>query len=141
MPKSQIISTGGYGTAQFISIKGHPRVNGQGVEVFQRPGVNGEAFRKIGIRSAPFEMTAIRDFADFSAAATGFDAINNLRGTFISIYDDYGVHILQLILLDAEIVDLKPCLSHVGGVAGVTAGQSVALLTVRLTLQQGYPLS
>lgn len=59
---------------------GSPEIIGDDVEVFQRPGTDGSAIRRNGVKGMPFTVRSCAAATDASAAATGINAYKAMQG-------------------------------------------------------------
>ena len=119
------------GDISFITIKGTPRPMGMETEPLTRPGVDGTAFRELGTRGQPFQVTTIVDVDDAADAKTALESYAALRATLVTLTDDLGNSWANVMVIDVEPIEVKAVESGVGGLSQ-TGG---VLVSARWTLQ------
>ena len=67
----------------FVTLRGQVQPLGQVIAEKSRPGVDGHAYRKEGLRAAVFDLLGVKDCESFAAARAGLEAINALRGEIV----------------------------------------------------------
>lgn len=115
----------------FISLRGLVQPITMALEDISRPGVDGQAFRQMALRSPPFEMLGVVDCDDFAAARSLIQNLGELQGGTVSVTDDFGSTFDNVMLLRVAPEQTRPALIAVGG---VSSGKG-AILTVRLQMQ------
>jgi hypothetical protein len=115
----------------FISLRGHRDPGDMQIEDVSRPGVNGAEFRQVQKRGEPFEMEGVVDCTSLANAVALFKTIHALRGTIVSIVDDYGDTFNAVV---HEVVRLR--VKALAKAAGGVSGNPQALLALRFRLQE-----
>ena len=79
------------GSIEFIRMQGaiDPGI-GETLREITRPGVNGVAYRKEGIRGESFRLNTDADFASAGAAKTHKETCQSMQGEIYDIIDDHG---------------------------------------------------
>lgn len=118
------------GTA-FITLKGHRDPPDAQIEDISRTGVNGTEKRFLQKRGKEFEMVGHVDVTDLAAGRALFLTLHALRGTVVSVTDDFGDS------FTADLIDVdRQSLRATPVAAGGVSGNPGALLVVRFRLQQ-----
>jgi hypothetical protein len=135
-PTKSYIDDGNGGTFPFISISGEFKRSGQTLEDITRKGTDGQAFRLTGQRGEMFDVEATVDLTDYPTAQSLWDSLIALRGSIVTIVDDFGQSFDQIIVHNVGRPKQRPGLSAVGGVnSNSPVGQARSISTFRLTLQ------
>lgn len=125
MPSAQI------GGLQFLRIDPVTTAPGEEVENITRPGVDGVAYRKLGKRAVGQRLMALVDVADIAARLTLIQSASALRGTLITMYDNFGQAWTKMLVVRAEEHKTEPVRGAIGGIAG-TAGTLLVTLEFEL---------
>lgn len=131
-PKPPSITVGS-DTYTFIRL-GVVQPPGEAVEEITRPGIDGVAFRKMGIRCAPFEMQSFEGCADRANAARQILLYSNLRGKLCDLVDDMGQSYPAVMVTNVEVVRQRGLVAAVSMQAGGPQ-MPTTLLVVRWSLQ------
>jgi hypothetical protein len=115
---------------QFIALQGTPVHPGLVLQNIARPGKNGMAYRKDGIRGDPFPMIGKRDFETYADAKLFIANIARLEGSSVALNDDLG-NSYTAILLKSRPVSLFKTVGATGGLT-TTPGY---FLTIELIFQ------
>ncbi len=118
---------------EFLSLRGEVQTPGQIVEDITRPGVDGHAWRRAGLRGRPFDLVGERDVSNASAAKSDMLAMQSMRGRVVTLYDENGSYYGEVTCLDVEKLGEKRI---AGAIGGITSNATI-LLSVRFTLQLG----
>lgn len=109
------------------------------LETMQRPGVNGTAFRRTGIKQDPFVVITFADAPSFVAASNLGAAYHTIQGTgpynlTWAGYDWSGAYNVQFVPLKVEVQAIRRCVG-IGGLNLV----SLAYIECAWTLQTVFP--
>ena len=107
---------------------------GQTLEEITRAGVDGHAFRRLGLRADPFQIDTVVDLEDAEAAEDEYAAYKALQGTLVSLVEPDATEHADLAVLRVTIVSRQAIATSVGGV-NLDAGDAGTLLRCRWTLQ------
>jgi hypothetical protein len=122
------------GSCQMLSLEGLPAELTRALELIEHQGVDGQAFRQRGQRSAPFTLRSTVDQADGAAAATTADTYRALAGGDpLSVYDEFGTEWPYVLVLAVRIAGIVPISTPVGGL--VPADAATVLLIADWTCQ------
>ena len=113
-----------------ITIKGGLTPPGESVEEITRPGHDGHAYKRFGERAPRAELTSIRDVDAVAGVAAHILACVALKGTLITVIDDVGVTMNNVMVIEVETVRSREVGTPVGG---VTAGNH--LIAMRWLMQ------
>lgn len=116
------------GTLQFTRVDIAPNVPEENVEEITRQGVDGVAYRKIGKRSETLTVRAVKDVTSATQRTTLLNTAAKMRGTLVSIYDEYSTEWKNMLVQRAHEGESHPIRSAVGGINGVNATIIVTVL-------------
>ena len=120
-------SIGGY---EFITIGGRLTPEAEELVPFNRPGVDGTGYVKVGARAPERDFIAERDFDNATDLTSAINTYTALRSTLVTVVDDVGVSASNVMVLEVEVVSSRTVANAVGG---ITAGNY--LLRIRFRLQ------
>lgn len=129
-------ANGQIGSQSFILFQGSPHAFGMRVEDITRPGADGNAFRQIAQRSAPYQVETLGDSTSAAGLKSLKDAYEAMKGTVVNVVDAFGnIHSNHVVL---EVVPVWHKFSScvIGGV-NVASCSPGWLLRARWTLQAG----
>jgi len=104
---------------------------GMATEPITRPGVDGSAFREVGLRCEPFLMTSLMDLEDAADVAAELNLYAALKGSLVTVVDDHGSTWTNVMVLDVQPIQTQT----IGVSAGGLATTPTKLITARWTLQ------
>lgn len=129
MPVSTLTPTAGPAVA-FISLRGAVQLPALQVEEITRPGMDGIAVRQLGQRGTPFEMIGVVDCDDTSAAEVTMARLAAMKGTIVTLYDDFGEGFGDVLVLEVARLAKQTLRAAVGG----RSTSKGVLLSVRLVM-------
>ena len=118
------------GDQSFVVLNGQIQNFSETLDDVTRPHVDGVAFRKVGLRSMPFNMTSIADVADAAAADTLYNSYQADVGDVVDVTDQLGESHTNFIILKCVRVAQKESPRIVGG-----SNSSGVVLRCQWTLQ------
>jgi hypothetical protein len=117
---------------QFLCLKGEVFLRQEELETFNRGGVDGTAFRKLGKRGQPFELISIVDAPSLEDAKAGFEAYRDIVATNpVTVIKD-GINWGNYVVLRVSLAPKG--IKAVANFAGGLNAPSLALLTCRWEL-------
>jgi len=116
-------------TVSFLRIdEGEQRPTEQ-VEDVTRPGVDGVALRRMGIRGETFVLNCIADYATEATFQAAYTALRALAGKVVSWINNEGTTLNNLGVTRVRLVRKQKIRGAVGGLAG-TSGTLIATFGV-----------
>ena len=122
------------GDESFVLLSGQIDDPSDQVEVIQRPGVDGVAFRLMGNHPSPFELVSLEDFSSLSGARDAMIAYKALKGgdPVDLVWQDVTPDD-QVKVIDVVQHELRAATCIIGGV-NLANGSTGFLLRARWTL-------
>lgn len=120
-------------TFEFISLRGQGQTMGQTVEIIDRPGVDGQAYRQIGLRGRIYHLIGIVDVDSNEEGIDAYvDMVQDCQGQILpGVFDDYGGEADNVMCLEVNKVDQRA----VAGGTPVIGTDPASLLYVQFILQ------
>jgi hypothetical protein len=107
---------------------------GELVEEITRPGIDGHAYRQLGLRAEPFDLTALVDIEDDSSTdpiQARMATYKSLQGSLCDLEDGFGETYSNLMILGVRLLSAQALVGSVGHISNDPA----YLLSVGFTLQ------
>ena len=118
------------GAITFLRIDRAESKPGQIAENVTRPGVNGVALRKRGLRGRQFQLLCVRDFVNEAAFQTAYDTLRGYQATVQTWVNNEGTtYTDRLGIASVRVTRKRPMLSAVGGIEG-TSGTIIATFAI-----------
>jgi hypothetical protein len=105
------------GAQTFIRLDGDVDPQSQTLAEITRIGVNGVAFKKMGVRGKVFQLTGIADFASAAASDAIHDTYRAMIGSLVTVRLN-TVDRTNYLVLDVQSQRLPQVASAVGGLVG-----------------------
>lgn len=86
------VLTNSIGSYTFDDLQGNVQRRREQLQVFQRPGVDGVGFRKLGQRTTAFQLVSIHYVLDWETSKTALDAYKALIGANPQTLIQHGVN-------------------------------------------------
>ena len=118
-------------TLTFLRLHGVPQPLAERVEIIERPGVDGQAFRATGTRSEAQTWRSLVDLADAASCKTVYQSYRTQRGRIVTLTDELGNAWSTVVVLDVRQVRA----AKVGTFAGGLNSPSSHILECEWTLQ------
>jgi len=93
------------GSETFLSLSGPdiPKL-AAAVEIIDRPGVNGTANRVDALKAEELTIYTLQSVADISAANAAVDDYAGLKGTKVTVEDDQGRSVSDVLVVDVRVI-------------------------------------
>ena len=92
--------------------------SGEMLQNITRPGVDGTAYRKVGKRGAPFQITTVVDLGSDAAVKAAVSTYKGLQGTLVTLVTENSGTYTNVAVLAVREVGTRMVLTPVGGVSG-----------------------
>jgi len=119
------------GSQTFLSLKGPLDEPGIALRTFVREGVDGVAYRRIGLRSDPTVLRTVTQVADAATAQTTYRIYKQMEGADpVTITDETGTEWENVQVLSVRLVRIQPI--------GTSTGSGDYLVVCEWTVQSNY---
>jgi len=100
------------GAASFIRMTG-PQIPALAshIEAINRPGVDGEVFRENAKKVQGIQVRTIAWALNLAAANSAIDTYSALKGTLVTVTDDHGRAVNNVMVLNVQVDRIRPILT------------------------------
>lgn len=104
------------GSQNFVSLTGPLQPLGEMPEVFERPGIDGHAARRLGDRGARFQMVSFVDVAAFADILNKTSDYKALAGVVVVVTDGFGNTWNNVLVRDVTVTAVPRLVVATGGI-------------------------
>jgi hypothetical protein len=94
--------TDGTNTINWLRVSGRPNNLAERVQDITRPGIDGQAYRRINKRARPFQVELVATLTSESALQSTVDTMFGFQGKLVTLTDDHGRSYFNVMVLDVR---------------------------------------